>query len=80
MQQNMLWECVPTVIKDLSSGLLCENIMIKVQRDIMPLVLNGSKTWCVTFRQERSLRIMENRVLRKIFGPKREESTWEWGK
>jgi len=66
--------------KDLSSGLLCEIIMIKVQRNIMPLVFNGCKTWSVTFRQELRLRVFENRVPRKIFGPKTEESTGEWGK
>jgi len=54
--------------------------MVTVQRDIMPLVLNGCKTWSVTFRQELRLRVFENRVLRKIFGPMREESTGEWGK
>jgi hypothetical protein len=54
--------------------------MIKVQRDIMPLVLNGCKTWSVTFRRELGLRVFENRVLRKIFGPKREEPTEEWGR
>jgi hypothetical protein len=54
--------------------------MIKVRRDIMPLVFNGCKTWSVTFRQELRLRVFENRVPRKKFGPKREESTGEWGK
>jgi len=46
----------------------------------MPLVFNGCKTWSVTFRQELRLRVFENRVPRKIFGPKTEESTGEWGK
>jgi hypothetical protein len=40
---------------------------------ILPVVLHGCETWSLTLRQEHRLRISENRVLRKIFGPKREE-------
>ena len=36
--------------------------------------------WSLTLREERRLRVFENRVLRKIFGPKRDEVTWEWRK
>jgi hypothetical protein len=40
---------------------------------ISPVVLYGCETWSLTLREEHRLRVFENRVLRKIFGPKREE-------
>jgi hypothetical protein len=46
----------------------------------MPVVLYGCKTWSLTFREERRLRGFENRVLRRIFWPKRDEVTEEWRK
>ena len=46
----------------------------------MPVVLYGCETWLLTLREERWLRVFENRVLRKIFGPKRDEVTGEWRK
>jgi len=42
--------------------------------------LYGGATWSLTFREERRLRVLENRVLRIIFGPKRDEVTGEWRK
>jgi hypothetical protein len=42
-----------------------------------PVVLYGCKTWSLTLREELRLRMFENRVLRKIFGPKRDEVTGE---
>jgi len=41
----------------------------------MPVVLYGCKIWSLTLREEQRLRVFENRVLRDIFGPKREEVT-----
>ena len=46
----------------------------------MPVVLYGCETWSLTLREERRLRLFENRVLRRIFGPKRDEVTGEWRK
>jgi len=46
----------------------------------LPVVLYGCETWFLTLREERRLRVFENRVLRKVFGPKRDEVTWEWRK
>ena len=46
----------------------------------MPLVVYGCETWSLTLREERRLRLFENRVLRRIFGPKRDEVTGEWRK
>jgi hypothetical protein len=45
---------------------------------ILPVVLFGCGTWSLTLREERRLRAFENRVLRRIFGPKRDEVTAEW--
>jgi hypothetical protein len=47
---------------------------------MFPVVLYGCKTWSLTLRDEHRLREFENRVLRKIFGPKRDEVTGEWRK
>jgi hypothetical protein len=47
---------------------------------ILPVVLYGCETLSLTLREEHRLRVFENRVLRRIFGPKREEVTGEWGK
>ena len=44
---------------------------------ILPLVLYGCETWSFTLREERRLRVSENRVLRRIFGPRRDEVTEE---
>ena len=46
----------------------------------MPVVLYGCETWSLTLREERRLRVFENRMLRGIFGPKRDEVTGEWRK
>jgi len=46
----------------------------------MPIVLFGCETWSLTLREERKLRVFENMVLRRIFGPRREEETGEWGR
>jgi len=47
---------------------------------ILPAVLYGCETWSLTFREQRRLRAFENRVLRRIFGPKRDKVTGEWRK
>ena len=44
---------------------------------ILPVVLYGCETWSLTLREERRLMLFENRVLRRIFGPKRDEVTGE---
>jgi hypothetical protein len=50
------------------------NLKIKIYRIIiLPVVLYGCETWSLTLREEHGLRVFENRVLRRIFGPKREE-------
>jgi hypothetical protein len=47
---------------------------------ILPLVLYGSETWSPTLREENRLRVFDNRVLRRIFGLKRDEVTGGWRK
>jgi hypothetical protein len=44
------------------------------------LVLYGCETWSLTLREEHTLRMFENRVLRKIFGPKKDQVTGDWRK
>ena len=65
----------------LSFSLLSKNLNIKIYSTIiLPLVLYGCETWSLTLREEHRLRLFENRVLRRTFGPKREEVTGEWRK
>jgi len=65
----------------LSSSLLSKNLKIKIYRTIiLPVVLYGCETWSLTLKEERRLRVLENRVLRRIFGPKRDEVAGEWRK
>jgi hypothetical protein len=47
---------------------------------ILPVVLYGCETWSLTLREEHRLRVFENRVLRRIFGPKKDEVTGKWRK
>ena len=73
--------CYHSVQNILSSSLLSKNLKIKIYRTIiLPVVLHGCETWSLTLRKERRLRVFENRVLRRIFGPKRDEVTEEWRK
>jgi hypothetical protein len=59
--------------------LLSKNTKIRIYRTIiLPVVLYGCETWSLTLREEHRLRVFENRVLRGIFGPKRDKVTGEW--
>jgi len=65
----------------LSSRLLSKNLKIKIYRIIiLPVVVCGCETWSLTLREERRLRVFENKVLRRIFGSKKDEVTGEWRK
>jgi hypothetical protein len=72
--------CCRSVHNLLSSSLLSKNIKIKVYRTIILPVLYGCGTWSVSLREERRLRVFENRVLRRILGTKNDEVTGEWRK
>jgi len=71
--------CYHSVQNLLSSSLLSKNLKIKIYRSIiLPVVLYGCETWSLTVREERRLRMFENRVLKRVFGPKSDEVTGEW--
>jgi len=73
--------CYHSVQNLLFSRLLSKNLKIKIYRTIILfVVLYGCETWSLTLREERRLRVSENKVLRKVFGPKRDEVTGEWRK
>ena len=59
--------------------LLCYLTTIRISL-ILPVVLYGCQTWSLTLREKRRLRVFENSVLRRVFGPKRGEVTGEWRK
>ena len=70
--------CYHSVQNLLFYSLLFKIIKIQVHRiTILPVVLHGCETWSLTWREECRLRLFENRVLRRIFGPKRVEVTRE---
>jgi hypothetical protein len=65
----------------LSSRLLPRNIKVKIYKTIiLPFVLYGCETWSLTLQEEHKLRVFENRVLRRIFGPNGDEVTGQWRK
>jgi hypothetical protein len=55
-------------------------MLSKSETIILPVVLYGCETWSITLREEHRLRVFENEVLRRIFGPKKDEVTGEWRK
>jgi len=87
--QNSILEEIMTTLKSgyayfhsvpnlLSSSLLYKYTKIKIYRTIiLPLVLYGCETWLLTLREECRLMVLENRVLKRIFGRKRDNVTKE---
>jgi len=73
--------CYYSVQNLLSSSLLSKKLKIKIYRTIiLPVVLYGCETWSLTLREERRLRVFENRVLRRIVGTWRDEVIGDWRK
>src|SRR5215469_14164870 len=73
--------CYYSVQNLLSSSFLSKTLKIKIYRTIiLPVVLYGCETWSLTKKEERRLSVFENRVLWRVFGPKRDEVTGEWRK
>jgi hypothetical protein len=73
--------CYHSVQSLLSSSLLSRNVNVKIYKTIILLVvLYGCETWSLMLREEHRLRVFENRILRRIYGPKRDEVTGEWRK
>ena len=65
----------------IETNLKCSSINSTIYRTIiLPVVLYRCESWSLTLREERRLRVFENRILRRIFGPKRDEVTGEWRK
>jgi hypothetical protein len=70
--------CYHSVQILLSSRLLTRNVKIKIYKIIiLPVVLYGCETWSLTLREEHRLKTFKNRVLRGIFGLRRDEVTGE---
>jgi hypothetical protein len=69
--------CYHSVRSTLSSLLLSRNVKVKIRYKtiILPVVLCGCDTWSLTLKKEHRLRVFESRVVRRIFGPKRDEVT-----
>ena len=75
---NACYHATPNI---LSSKLLTKNLRFKIHRNIiLPIVLYVCETWSLTLREERRLKVSENKVLRRIFRSKRDEVTGEWRK
>jgi hypothetical protein len=72
--------CYHSVQSLLSSHLLSRNVKVKIYKNIILPLLYGCETWSLTLREDHRLRVFENRVLRRIFGPKRDDVTGEWRK
>jgi hypothetical protein len=68
--------CNHSIQNLLFSPLLCKNVKIRIHKAlILPVVLYGCETRYLALREEQRLRVFENRLLRRIFGPKRDEVT-----
>ena len=70
--------CYYSVQTLLSSTLLSKNLKIKIYKTIiLPVVLYGCETWSLTLSEERRPSVFGNRILRRIFGPRRDAKV-EW--
>jgi len=80
--KSRLWSgnaCYHSMQNLLSSKLLSKNLKIKLYKTInFAVVLYGCEDWPLTLREERKMRVLGNMVLRRIFGPRRDEVTGEW--
>ena len=71
---NSEWKFSRQVLEPYKSG-----IQVGFYTIMLPVVLYGCETWSLTLREERKLRVFENKVLRRIFGPRRDEVTGNGG-
>jgi hypothetical protein len=73
--------CCHSMQSLLSSRLLSRNVKVKIHKTvILPVILYGCETWSLTSREEHTLRVFENSILRRIFGPKWDEVRGKWRK
>jgi len=71
--------CFYSVQKLLTSRLISSKLKLKIYGTvILPVILYGCESWSTTLADEHKLRVFENKILRKIYGPKRDETTGEW--
>ena len=78
---NMGNACYYSLEKILSPSLLSKKLKVKTYKTIiLPVVLYGCETWSLTLKAEHRLRVFENKILRKIFGAKKDEITGGWRK
>jgi hypothetical protein len=76
---NLGSACYHLVQSLLSSFVMSRNIKVKICKAIiLPGVLYGYETWFLSLREENRLRVFENRILRRIFGPKGDDVMGEW--
>jgi hypothetical protein len=67
---------LPFSPQPLSSRLLSKNVKFRIEKTItLPVALHGCETWSLTLKEEHKLRVFEKRMLRRIFGPKRDGVT-----
>jgi hypothetical protein len=68
-------------VHNLLPSRLSKNVKIRIYKTtVLPVVLYGCETWSLTLREEYRLKVFENRLLRRIFGPKRDEVIGGWRK
>jgi hypothetical protein len=73
--------CYHAVQNHLSSRPICKNVKIKIYKTIiLPVALYGCETWALTLKKGHRLRVFENRVLGRIFGPKEDEMKGGWSR
>ena len=79
-RQTEVWEwLLPSDAESFVFKFAIQNVKIKIYGTvILPVVLHGHESWSTTLREECVLRLSENRVLRKIFQPKRNKVIREW--
>jgi len=71
--------CFYSVQKLLTSRFISRKMKLKIYRTvILPVILSGCESWSTTLADEHKLRVFENKVFRKIYGPKRDEMTGKW--
>jgi hypothetical protein len=79
-REGKFWECLlPFISECHASHPLSINLKIKMYKTIiLPAVLHRCQTWSLTLREKYVLSVFENRALKRIFGPKREEVAGDW--
>jgi len=82
LEKNEVKKCLLSFVAfSCVSHFVVQNMKFKIYKIIiLPVVLYGCETWSLTLREERNLRVFENRAFRRIFGPKGGEVTGEWRK